>query len=89
MRFCVLVIPLRHHCGAGLLLGATPLPSSGFLPPESCITRFSMSIKFSVTWLSMFVEFFVAQLSMLAEFSVTRFFVLAKFPVTQTSVLAT
>jgi hypothetical protein len=61
-----LVIPLGHHCGAGLLLGAAPFPSSGFLAPESCITQFFMLDEFSVIRLSMLAKFLVIRLSVLA-----------------------
>jgi hypothetical protein len=88
MHFSVLIIPLEHHRGACLLLGATPFPSSGFLPPESCITRFSVLAKFSITRLSVLAEFCVTRLFVLAEFSVTRVFVLAEFSITRLSMLA-
>jgi hypothetical protein len=73
-----LVIPLGHHRGAGLLLGATHFLASGFLPPESYITQFVV-----------LTEFFVTRLSVLTEFSVAWLFVLAEFSATWLSVLTT
>jgi hypothetical protein len=66
-----------------------PFPSSGFLPPEFCVTHFSVLAKFSVTRLFVLAEFYVTRLSVLAEFSVTQLFMLAEFSITRLSVLTT
>jgi hypothetical protein len=83
MRFCVLVIPLGQHRGAGLLLGAEPFPSSCFLLPESCITQFFVLPEFPITRLSMLVDFSVTRLSVLADFSEPWLSIVAGFLVTR------